>query len=129
MLGLINALKYIIGVKPHSSCFEACACSVQRFHLQEVCTRDRFCILPRMMKYMALFHIKKFSCHFTLLLNFNVWVICGSHPDCSVGLIGATHFQPCTVTVYIVHQCTSCTSVPIVPVYTQCTKCTSVLNI
>ena len=37
-----------------------------RFHLQEVCARDWFCILPRMKKSMALFHIKNFSCHVTL---------------------------------------------------------------
>ena len=48
-----------------SSCFEACG--VQRCHLLEVCVRDRFCILPAMKKFMALFHIKRFSCHVTLL--------------------------------------------------------------
>ena len=72
-----------------SSCFEACG--AQRFHLQEVCARDRFYILPRMKKSMALFHIKNFSCHVTLLLKRKLqyvghkWVICGSHLDCSVG--------------------------------------------
>ena len=72
-----------------SSCFEACG--VQGFHLQEVCARDQFCILPRMKKPMTLFHIKNyFSCHVILLKrNFqhvgHKWVICRSHPDCSVG--------------------------------------------
>ena len=47
-----------------SSCFEACG--VPRFHLQGVCTRDQFCIQPRMKKSMALFHIKNFSCHVTI---------------------------------------------------------------
>ena len=48
-------------------------------------------ILPRMKKSMTLFHIKNFSCHVTLLLKRKFqhvghkWVICGSHPDCSVG--------------------------------------------
>ena len=37
-----------------SSCFEAYG--VQRFHLQEVCARYQFCILPRMKKSMVLFH-------------------------------------------------------------------------
>ena len=48
------------------------------------------CILPRMTKSMALFHIKSFSCRVTLPLkeNFNMWVIFGSHPDCSVGQMG-----------------------------------------
>ena len=47
--------------------------------------------VPRMKKSMALFHIKNFSCHVTLLLKRKLqhvghkWVICGSHPDCSVG--------------------------------------------
>ena len=49
---------------PIASCFETCA--VQRFHL---CARDQFCILPRMKKSMALFHIKSFSCHVTILLK------------------------------------------------------------
>ena len=49
-----------------SSCFEACG--VQRFHLQEVCSRDWFCILPRMKKSMALFHnYQKF--HVMLLIS------------------------------------------------------------
>ena len=54
-------------------------------------TMDWFCILPRMKKSMALFHIKNFSCHVTLLLKRKLqhvshkWVICESHPDCSVG--------------------------------------------
>ena len=72
-----------------SNCFEAYG--VWRFHLQEVCARDRFCILPRMKESMALFHIKKFSCH-VILATFkkktstcgHKWVICGSHPDYSV---------------------------------------------
>ena len=42
------------------SCFEACG--VQRFHSQEFCVWDQFCILK---KSMALFHIWYFSCHFT----------------------------------------------------------------
>ena len=70
-----------------SSCFKAYG--VQRFHLQEVCVRGWFCILPRMKKSMALFHIKNFSCHVTLATfkkeNFNMWVTSGSHPNCSVG--------------------------------------------
>ena len=70
-LSLMNVLKYhwcetmqvII-----STCFEAC--DAQRFHFQEVCARDRFSILPRMKKSMALCSIlKKFSCHVTLLLK------------------------------------------------------------
>ena len=38
-----------------SSCFKACG--VQSF---QVCARDWICILPRMKKSMALFHIKNF---------------------------------------------------------------------
>ena len=58
--------------------------------------------VPRMKKSIALFHIKNFSCHVTLLLNFNMWITSrsyvghiwivlwvsgssGSHLDCSVG--------------------------------------------
>ena len=51
----------------HSSSFEACG--GKRFHLQEICARERFCILLRMKKCMALFHIKIFSCHVALLLK------------------------------------------------------------
>ena len=58
-----------------SSCFEACV--VQRFHLQKVCAKDLFCILPRMKKSMALFHTKKFHGHITLLLK-KVTSTCGS---------------------------------------------------
>ena len=42
-------------------------------------------------KSIALFHTKIFSCYVTLLLKRKLqhvghkWVICGSHPDCSVG--------------------------------------------
>ena len=73
-----------------SSCFEAYARGVQRFHFQ-VCARDWFCILPRMKKSMALFRIKNFSYRVTLLLKRNLQhvghklIVCGSHPDCSVG--------------------------------------------
>ena len=74
-----------------SSCFEACG--VQRFHLQEVCARDQFRILPRMKKSVALFHIKNFSCHVTLLLKRKLqhvghkWVIFGLFCG-SVGQMG-----------------------------------------
>ena len=99
---LMNALKYhwLIFI---SSCYEACG--VQRFHLQEVCARDRFCILPRTKKPMALFHIK-FFCHVTLATlkeNFNMWVPSGSYlghiqivlwVNGSNESTGATHFQP-----------------------------------
>ena len=84
------------------SCFETCG--VQRFHLR---AKDRFCIVPRMKKCMALFYIKKFPGHVILLLKRKLqdvghkWVICGSHPACSVGQwvkwsTGVTHghFQP-----------------------------------
>ena len=49
------------------------ACSVQRFHLQKVCARDQFCILPRMKKFMALFHIEIFLCHVTLANLTSTW--------------------------------------------------------
>ena len=55
----MNALKYHwceTSLLSQAACFEVC--SVQRFHLQEVCASDRFCILPRMQKFIALFHIK-----------------------------------------------------------------------
>ena len=48
-------------------------------------------ILPRMKKFMTLFHIKNyFSCHVILLKRKlqhvgHKWVICWSHLDCSVG--------------------------------------------
>ena len=79
----------IIGVKPayYPKLFWSMWCP--KIHL---CARDWFCILPRMKKSMALFHIKSFSCHVTILLKRkrqhmggHKWVICGSHPDCSVG--------------------------------------------
>ena len=82
----------IIGAKPayYLKLFWSMWC--QRFHLQGVCTREWFCILPRMKKSMALFHIKSFSCPVTILLKRKCqhmgghkWVICGSHPGCSVG--------------------------------------------
>ena len=58
------------------SCFEACG--VQRFHLQKVCVRDWFCILPTMKKSMALFHIKNFSYHVTLTTYKKKTSTCGS---------------------------------------------------
>ena len=97
----------MIVVKPAYFCFEACG--IQRFHFQEVqgSARDWFCILPRMKKSMALFHIKKFSCHVTLATfkkeNFNMWVTSGSFlghirialwVSGSNGSTGMTHFQP-----------------------------------
>ena len=48
-----------------SSCFEAY--EVQRFHLQEVCAWDKFCILPTMKKSMTLLHIRIFPFHSALL--------------------------------------------------------------
>ena len=75
-----------------SSCFEAPG--VQRFYFQEICAKDWFCILPRMKKSMALFHIKIFSCHVTLLLKRKLqhvghkWVMCGSHLGCCVDKMG-----------------------------------------
>ena len=59
--GLMNALKYHwceTSLFFISNWFEACG--VQRFYLQEVYARDQLCILPRMKKSMALFHINKF---------------------------------------------------------------------
>ena len=105
----MNALKYHwyeTSLFFISNCFEACG--VRRFHFQEVCARDLFCILPRMKKSMALFHIKKNSCHVTLATfkkeNFNMWVTNGSYMGHirialwvigSNGSTGVTHFQPC----------------------------------
>ena len=83
-LGLMNALKYHqCDTSPR--CPQACG--ILRFYLQVICTRDQFCILPRMKKRMALFHIKNFSCTFKRKLQHagHKWVMCGSHPDCSVG--------------------------------------------
>ena len=104
----MNALKYHWCVT--SLLFQAIlkhVSVVQRFHLQEIYVRDqsnRFCILPRMKKSMALFHIKKLSCHVPLLLKSKLqhvghnWVVYGSHPNCSVGQMGQqvrpTDFQP-----------------------------------
>ena len=67
---------------------------VQRFHLQEVYAREQPVLYPAKNEEIygiVKFHIyqKKFSCH-TLLLKRKLqhvghkWVICGSHPDCSV---------------------------------------------
>ena len=77
-----------------SSCFEACG--VQRFHSQEFCAWDQFCILPRTKKsvygivsylnfliteknvkfpcpgnvqYSSKFHFSSSACHFTLHLE------------------------------------------------------------
>ena len=101
----------IIGIKSAyivliiSSCFEACV--VQRFHLQEIYARDRFCILPRMKK----------SFHVMLHYYFvgHKWVICGSHPYCSVGQYcrsngsaGVTHFQPYSEASRILYLYTTC---------------------
>ena len=70
-----------------SSGFEACG--VQIFHLSVQGTSSVSC-QESVEKSMVLFHIKKFSYHVTLLLkeNFSMWVICGSHLDCSVGQMG-----------------------------------------
>ena len=67
-----------------------------RVYFQEVCTRDWFCILPRMKKSMELFYIKKISCHVTLLFS-----TCGSQVGqiriilWISGSTGLTHFQLC----------------------------------
>ena len=69
------------------NCLETC--DVQRFHLQEVCAKDRFCILSGMKKSMTF--ICSISKIFHVMLwkeNFNMWVICGSHSDCFVGQMG-----------------------------------------
>ena len=88
-LGLMNVLRYHwceTSLLAISSSFEACGVP----NISSFCARDQFCILPRMKKPMVLFHIKNFSYHVTLLLeeNFSMWVICGSHLDCSVGQMG-----------------------------------------
>ena len=75
-----------------SSCFEACG--VQRFHLQEVCARDQFCILPRMKKLW--------------LLYVYMWVtsesqVYGSHLDCSVGQMGQ-QVWPTSVAMFVSHD-------------------------
>ena len=70
-----------------SSGFEVCG--VQIFHLSVQGTSSVSC-QELVEKSMVLFHIKKVSYHVTLLLkeNFSMWVICGSHLDCSVGQMG-----------------------------------------
>ena len=50
----------------------------------------QFCTLPRTNKYIALFYIRIFPCHFVILLKekFSMWitrVICGWRMDCCVG--------------------------------------------
>ena len=77
----------ITSVKPVTtlSCFVACG--VQRFHSQEFCACDQFCIQK---KSMALFHIWFFH---VILHNFLKKTLacgsqeghCGSYPDRSVG--------------------------------------------
>ena len=70
------------------------------FIFREVCSRDQFCILPRMKKSMASFHIKNFSCHdHYFKKNVNVWVTssCVGHMWVTSGLFcgstGVTQFQ------------------------------------
>ena len=63
----MNALKYHwYETSLLSQAVLKCVHGVQRFHLQEVCARDWFHILPRMKKSITLFHIKNFSCHVIL---------------------------------------------------------------
>ena len=92
LLGLMNGLKYIIGVKPCSLLSQD---GLKHMHVVfedfifKKSARDQFCILPRMKKSMALFHIKNFSYHATKLQHASYkCFICGSHPDCSVGQVG-----------------------------------------
>ena len=83
-----------------SSCFEACG--VQRFHLQEVCARDRFCSYPA--KNEGLFHINNFSCHVSYITFEKKTSTCGSQVGrmwvtsglfCeSDGSTGVNQFQP-----------------------------------
>ena len=91
-----------------SSCFEACG--VQRFHLQKVCARDWFCIMPIMKKSTALFHIKNFSSHVTLATFKrklqhvgHKWVTSRLFFG-SDGSTGATHFQPCEFTNLVIYK-------------------------
>ena len=65
------------------------ACGVQRFHLQEVCA---LALYPaKNEEIYGNVPYQKFSCHVTSLLKRTLqhvghkWVICGLHPDCSVG--------------------------------------------
>ena len=72
--------------------------------------RDQFCILSRIKKSMALFHIKKFlrSCYITFKKKTSM---CGSQVDHmwvtsglfsgSSGSTGVTHFHPCLYTIFI----------------------------
>ena len=48
------------------------------FFFKKSVQKDQFCILPRMKKSMALFHIKKFSCHVTLATFKMKTSTCGS---------------------------------------------------
>ena len=95
------------------SCFEACG--VQRFHSQQFCVWDQFCILK---KSIALFHI-----WFFLLLHniLKKTLACGSqagHMWITSGLLsvstGVTHFQPYNqgiinwVTTAITYNCIFC---------------------
>ena len=62
-----------------SICFEAC--DVQRFHSQEFCAWDQFCIQRKSMHGIVSYMI--FPCHFTLLSKRKL-----QHVDCSVGQVG-----------------------------------------
>ena len=77
---------------------------VQRFHFQEVCAWDQLCILPRMKKSMALFHITIFH---VICINFkkktstcgsqvgHMWVTSGLlYGSVVMGQQCMTHFQP-----------------------------------
>ena len=109
-LGLMNTIKYH-GCETSllSQAVLEYACDVQRFHLQEVCARNRFCIMPRMKKSMALFHIKIFmSCYITFLQHVgHKWVICGSYLDCSVGqwVKWANRCDPLSTLFYTIIAC------------------------
>ena len=88
-----------------SSCFEAYG--VQRFCSQEVCAWDQFCILPRMKKSMALFHIRIFHVilHYFQKENFSMWVLRRSQAGhiwialWVKGSTGVTQFQHCYLAI------------------------------
>ena len=88
----MNALKYHwyeLSLLPIASCFEEFG--VQRFYLQEVCARTGPVLYSAKNAYQNFF-VSYTYIYITFKRNLqhvsHKWIICGSHPDCSVGQMG-----------------------------------------
>ena len=93
-----HLISYYIAI---SSCFEACAWCPKISSSRSLCKRAVLYPAKNEEIYgIAIVPYQYFSCYVALLIKRNLqhvghkWVICGSHPDCSVGQQVRHTFNP-----------------------------------